>query len=139
MHFGAAGGTRSTFGMPASRFPILALDVFDTGPTGFGLLAAEQPIGERTEPERTALQRRGMAVALGRSSASRTHGRCIGAAHNAGGERLLLGRAVHLDRQIVRIERPLGRLDRAARARVGRRPDQLRQRDVLFVRRHAHL
>lgn len=33
------------FGMPASLFPILALDVFDTGPTGFGLLAAAPAAG----------------------------------------------------------------------------------------------
>ncbi|MEK6721133.1 MAG: MFS transporter [Chloroflexota bacterium] len=33
------------FGMPASLFPILALDVFDAGPTGFGLLAAAPAAG----------------------------------------------------------------------------------------------
>ncbi len=33
------------FGMPASLFPILALDVFDAGPEGFGLLAAAPAAG----------------------------------------------------------------------------------------------
>ncbi len=33
------------FGMPASLFPVLALEVFDTGPTGFGLLAAAPAAG----------------------------------------------------------------------------------------------
>ena len=33
------------FGMPASLFPILALEVFDAGPTGFGLLAAAPAAG----------------------------------------------------------------------------------------------
>lgn len=33
------------FGMPTSLFPVLALDVFQTGPTGFGLLAAAPAAG----------------------------------------------------------------------------------------------
>lgn len=33
------------FGMPASLFPILALEVFDAGPAGFGLLAAAPAAG----------------------------------------------------------------------------------------------
>ena len=33
------------FGMPTSLFPVLALDVFQTGPTGFGLLAAAPAVG----------------------------------------------------------------------------------------------
>ena len=33
------------FGMPASLFPILALEVFDAGPAGFGLLAAAPAVG----------------------------------------------------------------------------------------------
>ena len=33
------------FGMPQSLFPVLALDVFKVGPTGFGLLAAAPAIG----------------------------------------------------------------------------------------------
>ncbi len=33
------------FGMPTSLFPVLALDVFQTGPAGFGLLAAAPAIG----------------------------------------------------------------------------------------------
>lgn len=33
------------FGMPTSLFPILALDVFRTGPAGFGLLAAAPAVG----------------------------------------------------------------------------------------------
>ena len=33
------------FGMPTSLFPVLALDVFRTGPAGFGLLAAAPAVG----------------------------------------------------------------------------------------------
>jgi MFS family permease len=33
------------FGMPQSLFPVLALDVFRVGPTGFGLLAAAPAVG----------------------------------------------------------------------------------------------
>jgi MFS family permease len=33
------------FGMPTSLFPVLALDVFHTGPAGFGLLAAAPAVG----------------------------------------------------------------------------------------------
>jgi predicted MFS family arabinose efflux permease len=33
------------FGMPTSLFPVLALDVFQTGPAGFGLLAAAPAAG----------------------------------------------------------------------------------------------
>ncbi len=33
------------FGMPTSLFPVLALDVFKTGPAGFGLLAAAPAVG----------------------------------------------------------------------------------------------
>jgi MFS family permease len=33
------------FGMPTSLFPVLALDVFQTGPAGFGLLAAAPAVG----------------------------------------------------------------------------------------------
>ena len=33
------------FGMPTSLFPVLALDVFQTGPAGFGLLAAAPAFG----------------------------------------------------------------------------------------------
>ncbi|HKG56853.1 MAG TPA: MFS transporter [Candidatus Limnocylindrales bacterium] len=33
------------FGMPTSLFPVLALDVFRTGPTGLGLLAAAPAVG----------------------------------------------------------------------------------------------
>lgn len=33
------------FGMPTAIFPVLALDVFKTGPTGFGLLAAAPAVG----------------------------------------------------------------------------------------------
>src|SRR5258708_28961674 len=33
------------FGMPTSLFPVLALDVFGTGPAGFGLLAAAPAVG----------------------------------------------------------------------------------------------
>jgi MFS family permease len=33
------------FGMPTSLFPVLALDVFQTGPTGFGFLAAAPAAG----------------------------------------------------------------------------------------------
>jgi MFS family permease len=33
------------FGMPTSLFPVLALDVFRIGPTGFGLLAAAPAVG----------------------------------------------------------------------------------------------
>ena len=33
------------FGMPASLFPILALEIFDAGPAGFGLLAAAPAVG----------------------------------------------------------------------------------------------
>lgn len=33
------------FGMPTSLFPVLALDVFNTGPAGFGLLAAAPAVG----------------------------------------------------------------------------------------------
>ena len=33
------------FGMPTALFPVLALDVFKTGPTGFGLLAAAPAAG----------------------------------------------------------------------------------------------
>jgi MFS family permease len=33
------------FGMPTALFPVLALDVFKTGPAGFGLLAASPAVG----------------------------------------------------------------------------------------------
>jgi MFS family permease len=33
------------FGMPTSLFPVLALDVFHAGPTGFGLLGAAPAVG----------------------------------------------------------------------------------------------
>ena len=33
------------FGMPTSLFPVLALDVFQTGPAGFGLMAAAPAVG----------------------------------------------------------------------------------------------
>ncbi|MDO8483470.1 MAG: MFS transporter [Candidatus Limnocylindrales bacterium] len=33
------------FGMPTALFPVLALDVFQTGPAGFGLLAAAPAVG----------------------------------------------------------------------------------------------
>jgi MFS family permease len=33
------------FGMPTALFPVLALDVFRTGPAGFGLLAASPAVG----------------------------------------------------------------------------------------------
>lgn len=33
------------FGMPTSLFPVLALDVFQTGPAGFGLLASAPAVG----------------------------------------------------------------------------------------------
>ena len=33
------------FGMPTSLFPVLALDVFETGPAGFGLMAAAPAVG----------------------------------------------------------------------------------------------
>ena len=33
------------FGMPTSLFPVLALDVFETGPAGFGLMAAAPAAG----------------------------------------------------------------------------------------------
>lgn len=54
------------FGMPASLFPILALDVFETGPAGFGLLAAAPAagafVGALTSGWITRVQRIGGAV-----------------------------------------------------------------------------
>jgi MFS family permease len=56
------------FGMPTSLFPVLALDVFQTGPAGFGLLAAAPAVGSFLAALLsgwvTSVQRTGRAIVL---------------------------------------------------------------------------
>ena len=56
------------FGMPTSLFPVLALDVFKTGPAGFGLLAAAPAVGSflgaLLSGWVTSVQRIGRAIVL---------------------------------------------------------------------------